>query len=98
MTIQTVNLTKQYNSKAKALSSVSLNIDKGMFGLLGRNGAGKTTLMRILTTLLSPTDGNVSILGMEVNRTNAELISKSLSFTHYISAACKWYFPRITAV
>ncbi len=80
MTIQTVKLTKQYNNKTKALNSVSLNIDNGMFGLLGRNGSGKTTLMRILTTLLTPTDGNVSILGTEVKKANTEKIKRSIGY------------------
>ena len=65
MVIQTLELTKKYNRKEIALNHISLSIDTGIFGLLGKNGSGKTTLMRILTTLLTPTDGKVSILGME---------------------------------
>jgi ABC-2 type transport system ATP-binding protein len=89
MTIQTVKLTKQYNGKAKALNSVSLNIENGMFGLLGRNGSGKTTLMRILTTLLTPTGGSVSILGMEINNDNKEEIKRCIGYLPQEFGFCK---------
>ena len=48
------NLSKSYGKK-QALRGVNLQIEKGMFGLLGRNGAGKTTLMKVLATLLEKT-------------------------------------------
>jgi len=47
-----------------ALSQFDLQIDEGEFvGLIGPNGAGKTTLMKILTGIIAPTSGNVSVLG-----------------------------------
>lgn len=54
------NISKNYD-KSPALTNVSLEILPGMFGLLGPNGAGKTTLMRILTTLITPTTGEISM-------------------------------------
>lgn len=51
-------VTKDYG-KFRALDNVSLQVEPGMFGLLGPNGAGKTTLMRILTTLITCTSGNI---------------------------------------
>ena len=45
--IEIKNLTKKYGKKV-ALNGISLQIEKGMYGLLGKNGAGKTTLMKIL--------------------------------------------------
>ncbi len=80
MSIQTLDLTKKYKPKATALNHVSLSIDTGIFGLLGKNGSGKTTLMRILTTLLTPTDGKVSILGMEATKTNQEEIKRNIGY------------------
>ncbi|MEN4099672.1 MAG: ABC transporter ATP-binding protein [Anaerolineaceae bacterium] len=60
MEITISHLTKDYG-KFRALDDISVHIPGGMFGLLGPNGAGKTTLMRILTTLLKPTSGQVTI-------------------------------------
>ena len=59
MEIQIQALKKNYGRKA-ALDNISLTIENGMFGLLGRNGAGKTTLMQILSTLREPTSGNIT--------------------------------------
>lgn len=68
MEITISKLNKNFGSKT-ALEDVNLQIKNGMFGLLGRNGAGKTTLMRILTTLLTKTSGNISICGIPIERT-----------------------------
>lgn len=65
MGIEINNLTKRYSRKI-ALYDVTFNVHSGMFGLLGPNGAGKTTLMRILTTLIPPTCGDVNINGISI--------------------------------
>lgn len=80
MTIQTTGLTKKYSGNTIALNGVSLEIDKGIFGLLGRNGSGKTTLMRILTTLLEPTSGMATVLGMEACRKNHKAIKRMVGY------------------
>src|SRR5678815_1895429 len=51
------SLTHIYSNGTRALESISLEIDRGMFGLLGPNGAGKSTLMRCVATLQMPTSG-----------------------------------------
>lgn len=64
ITIQ--NVSKSFG-KVQALSGVSLGVKKGsVTALLGPNGAGKTTLVRILTTLIKPTDGVATIAGLDV--------------------------------
>ncbi len=59
MEIQIQALKKNYGRKT-ALDNISLTIENGMFGLLGRNGAGKTSLMQILSTLRQPTSGTIT--------------------------------------
>lgn len=68
MKISVSNLSKRFGTKS-ALDSINLEIDSGMFGLLGRNGAGKTTLMRILATLLSKTEGSIDMCGIPIENT-----------------------------
>ncbi len=59
-------LSKTYSGNFKALKSVSLKIEPGIFGLLGPNGAGKTTLMRIIATLLKADEGEVFFNGIDI--------------------------------
>jgi len=59
MNITIENLSKVYKQGTRALNNVNMKIESGIFGLLGPNGAGKTTLIRILVTLLLPTEGRV---------------------------------------
>ncbi|WIV11930.1 ABC transporter ATP-binding protein [Proteiniborus sp. MB09-C3] len=58
MKIEIRELTKDYSS-CRALDNISITFDEGIHGLLGPNGAGKTTFIRILSTLLPKTSGEV---------------------------------------
>ena len=58
------DLTVTFKNKVTAINHADLEIPNGVFGLLGENGAGKTTLMRVLTTVLTPTSGTVSMDGI----------------------------------
>ncbi len=62
------DLSKTYPNGTRALNAVSLDIPKGMFGLLGRNGAGKSTLMRIIATLQDPDAGTIHLGELDVVR------------------------------
>jgi len=68
LAIETAGLVKHFG-KTRAVEGVDLRIKTGaVYGLLGPNGAGKTTTIRVLTTLLRPTSGSASVLGMDVVR------------------------------
>ncbi len=55
------------DKKKKALDDVSFELQEGeVLGLLGPNGAGKTTLMKVLTGLMEPDEGEVTVLGHEI--------------------------------
>ena len=77
MNITVNNLTKKYGRNT-ALNNVSVVINEGMYGLLGKNGAGKTTLMRILTTILPYDSGNVEVCG--IPHKNAREIRKIVGY------------------
>jgi len=60
------DLVKTYSSGVQALKGVSLELQPGVFGLLGPNGSGKTTLMKIVATLLEPDSGTVRMNGVDL--------------------------------
>ena len=64
--IETTNLTKKFKDKT-VVNNLNLQIKQGeLFSLLGTNGAGKTTTIKMLTTLLSSTDGQILINGLNI--------------------------------
>lgn len=72
MMIETKNLTKKYGNFT-AVDGISFNVKKGeVFAFLGPNGAGKTTTIKMLTTLLSPTSGDVFLNGNNVTKDSLE--------------------------
>ena len=65
MDLRISNLTKDFDG-FKAVNNFSYSLDCGVYGLLGVNGAGKTTLMRMLTTLMKPSSGQITWDGEDV--------------------------------
>jgi ABC-2 type transport system ATP-binding protein len=62
------NLTKEFDG-LKAVDNVSFSVNEGeIFGLLGPNGAGKTTTIKMLTTLLNPTNGEAQVCGFDIKK------------------------------
>jgi ABC-2 type transport system ATP-binding protein len=64
-TVVVTNTSKWFGQKV-AVSDVSCSFGPGVTGLLGPNGAGKTTLLRLLTGLIGPSEGTVSVLGSDL--------------------------------
>jgi ABC-type multidrug transport system ATPase subunit len=56
-----------------ALRQLSMRCEPGLLGLVGPNGAGKTTLMRMIATLLDPTQGTITWNGQDIRTHGAEL-------------------------
>ena len=80
MSIRINDLTVRFKNGVVAVNKASLEIPKGIYGLLGENGAGKTTLMRVLTTVLKQTEGMVSLDGILYNEGNYEKIQKKIGY------------------
>ena len=65
--IEVNNLEKVFNGTIRAVDGVTFQVEEGeIFGFLGPNGAGKTTTISILTTLLKPTAGSATVMGLDV--------------------------------
>ncbi len=72
MSIKTANLKK--TNSIKALDNISFDINESsLIGILGENGAGKTTLLRLLSGLLPPDSGAISVLGLDPSKDNLEI-------------------------
>ena len=74
--IKTKNLRKKYASTV-AVDGVDLQIESGqVFGFLGPNGADKSTVIKLLTTLISPSNGEISVLGIDPAKHPLEIRKK----------------------
>ena len=84
-------LTKRYG-ELTAVDDVSFSIRAGeAFGILGPNGAGKTTTLECVEGLLTPTSGNIRVLGMDI-RQDAERVKRRIGVQLQASA----YFDYLT--
>ena len=77
MIVEIENLTKDYEKgflkkkKIRALDGLNLEVEAGqIFGFLGGNGAGKTTTIKLLMSLIFPTEGTARILGKDISDTS----------------------------
>lgn len=70
------NLTKQFN-KLTAVDNLSFTVQKGdVYGFLGQNGAGKSTSIRMLLTLITPTNGHIEFFGYELNKYRKDILQQ----------------------
>jgi sodium transport system ATP-binding protein len=95
--IETRGLVKVFHDKKRgeihAVDNVTFTCKPGqIYGLLGANGAGKTTTLRMLATILEPTDGTAIVCGHDV----IEAPEKVRASVGFLSAATALY-PRLTA-
>lgn len=61
------HISKNYGNFC-AVEDISLELDNGLYGMLAPNGAGKTTLIKMITTLLFPTDGQILYDGVDIQK------------------------------
>ena len=74
--IEIKNLSKSFK-EIKAVNNLSLNVFVGdVFGFLGPNGAGKSTTIRMLLSLIVPTDGEIKIFGKSLKEKRLEILKK----------------------
>ena len=84
--IEVSKAVKKYKNGVQALDQLSLSVKEGqIFSLLGQNGAGKSTLIRILTTYLRPTAGEITMLGKDVYTEAAAIRSEIACVSQHIS-------------
>ena len=78
--LQVEHLSKQYKKGVYASRDVSFEVNKGeIFALIGPNGAGKTTTIRMIATLLKPTEGDAKIGGSSI-LTEPDKVRRGLTY------------------
>ena len=88
MSIIVNNVTKVFGQQY-ALNKVSFEAKKGeIVGFLGPNGAGKTTMMKIITGLIPPTEGDVTVCGLDIWKDSLKL----RQIVGYLSEANPLYY------
>jgi sodium transport system ATP-binding protein len=94
--VEVIGLTKTFHDESRgdlrAVDAIDFTCRPGeIFGLLGANGAGKTTTLRMLATILAPTEGTARLMGHDLTR-QPEAVRRNLGF---YSASTALY-PRLT--
>jgi ABC-2 type transport system ATP-binding protein len=72
-------ISKKFNAGKFGLTDFSLTMENGILGLLGPNGAGKSTLMKIIATISKPTEGTITLDGIDISR-NPNHLRKLLGY------------------
>jgi ABC-2 type transport system ATP-binding protein len=105
--IKTENLTKTYSSRAGKVSvvdSINLEVEEGeIFGFLGPNGAGKTTTIKMLLSIIYPTEGTAWVLGKElgdiaIHRELSYLPEKPYYYEHMTGMEILHFYGKLFAL
>lgn len=95
------NVSKNFG-KFTAVENISLNMDNGLYALLAPNGAGKTTIIKMITTLLNPTEGEILYDGVNIKTMGAayrELLGYlPQDFGYYKNNTPKQYLSYLAAL
>lgn len=74
------NISKSYDGKKKAVNNLNLEVKKGeIMGFIGPNGAGKTTTIKMIAGILSPSQGEITINGVDIEK-NTVQAKKNFTF------------------
>ena len=74
--VEVKNLSKSYK-EVDAVRNLSFSVNPGdVYGFLGQNGAGKSTTIRMLMTLIAPTEGTINIFGKTLHNHRNEILSR----------------------
>jgi len=87
------NVSKKYSNNFTALSNINLELEGGVIGLLGANGAGKSTLMKMIATVLRPSEGTITWNGKDIYK-NGDELRHNLGYLPQSFGV----FPNLTAV
>src|SRR5882724_83044 len=86
--------SRAVNEETQALKNVSLEVAAGeVLGLLGPNGSGKSTTLKLISTVLLPDDGRVTVAGFDT-RSHGQQVRRCVGFA---LASERSFFPRLTA-
>ncbi len=79
------NLTKRFGDFT-SVNDLSFSIQPGeIYGILGANGAGKTTTISMLLDLITPTSGQIEVLGLNYSKARSEILSRVNFSSTYVS-------------
>ena len=77
LVIQVDHLTKRFNNFT-AVDDLTFSVQQGeVYGFLGQNGAGKSTTIRMMLSLIKPTEGSIHIFGLPLEKERERILSKT---------------------
>jgi ABC-type multidrug transport system ATPase subunit len=95
------NVTKKFG-KFVAVENININMDNGLYALLAPNGAGKTTIIKMITTLLNPTEGEILYNGVDIKMMGVDyrdvLGYLPQDFGYYKNSTPKQYLTYLAAL